>query len=582
MELAEKDGEEYQENIKKDEEEDQENIKKDEEEDQDDLKKEYIKTDNSVEVKETQESWMLCYRQHISYASIDTNNYIESWHNTLKRHFLRDKQHRRMDSVIYALAILTAPQFQQKCTRSIVNVGRMNPAQTEELKKTAIAVDHIKTRESKGYVGAYITQTSDDNLYVKSFTNPTVGYAIKIDFSKTLTGHITTCSCEYFENHRSCKHIALVQVEMPSISHFRADFWEHQANFHPGMLKPDTQDHLDYAAPEVNQISIAIQRLGILEDLWDKKEEYRQQILIQTKLQEALDLFKASFPRLPGQELNNKRPQATEIGVGNYIVFYQLKDYPSINDFTDIITDVVGDDGGYTDVASYSAQLFPQQSILDMILRANFQSTPRYSNAMPRSTTRLMVAFLFIMQRHPLTSALFGLLVWVAFLALINLIIVSVYYGYVMPKNNKGLSELDSDAFIDFYWHDYMLILVSVLLLFAYVYSIWGKSLSTVHKYIRASLLSLPALFLLSLQLRAIDPKIRHAKFIDRTTDAGFLDPFVCTGADCHIFQSYMFFPVITGFFALVEVLVTLVRGPDLSAAKEFKDIEEDAIPMTK
>ncbi|KAK5827763.1 hypothetical protein F5H01DRAFT_317097 [Linnemannia elongata] len=186
------------------------------------------------------------------------------------------------------------------------------------------------------------------------------------------------------------------------------------------------------------------------------------------------------------------------------------------------------------------------------------------------------------MQRPPLTSALFGLRVWVALLALINLIIVSVYYGYVMPKNNKGLSELDSDAIIEFYWRDYMLILVSVLLLFAYVYSIWGKSLSTVHQYIRASLLSLLALFLLSLQLRAIDAKIRHAKFIDRTTDAGFLDPFACTGADRHIFQSYMFFPEITGFFALVEVLVTLVRGPDLSAAKEFKDIEEDAIPMTK
>ncbi|OAQ23514.1 hypothetical protein K457DRAFT_83390, partial [Linnemannia elongata AG-77] len=60
---------------------------------------------------------MLCYHQHISYASIDTNNYIESWHNTLKRHFLRDKQHRRMDAVIYALAILAVPYFQQKCIR---------------------------------------------------------------------------------------------------------------------------------------------------------------------------------------------------------------------------------------------------------------------------------------------------------------------------------------------------------------------------------------------------------------------------------------------------------------------------------
>ena len=175
------------------------------------------------------------------------------------------------------------------------------------------------------------------------------------------------------------------------------------------------------------------------------------------------------------------------------------------------------------------------------------------------------------MQRPTLTSALFGLRVWVTFLALINLIIVTAYYGYVMPKNNKGLSELDSDAFIDFYWRDYMLILVSVLLLIAYVYFIWGKSLSTVHKYIRTSLMSLPALFLLSLQLRAIDVKIRHAKFIDRTTNAGFIDPFACTGVECHISQSYIFFPVVAEFFALFEVLVMLVRSPALSAAKELR-----------
>ncbi|KAG0275734.1 hypothetical protein BGZ97_010230, partial [Linnemannia gamsii] len=50
------------------------------------------------QVKERQESWMLCYRQDISYASIDTNNYIESWHNTLKRHFFKDKQQRRPDT----------------------------------------------------------------------------------------------------------------------------------------------------------------------------------------------------------------------------------------------------------------------------------------------------------------------------------------------------------------------------------------------------------------------------------------------------------------------------------------------------
>ncbi|KAG9319019.1 hypothetical protein KVV02_003862, partial [Mortierella alpina] len=39
--------------------------------------------------------WMFCYREGVSYAWINTNNYIESWHNALKKHFFKDKQQRR-------------------------------------------------------------------------------------------------------------------------------------------------------------------------------------------------------------------------------------------------------------------------------------------------------------------------------------------------------------------------------------------------------------------------------------------------------------------------------------------------------
>ncbi|KAI7820579.1 hypothetical protein BC939DRAFT_387494, partial [Gamsiella multidivaricata] len=87
---------------------------------------------NMAEAEDKQKHWMICYRQDVSYSSIDTNNYIESWHNTLKRHFFRDKQQRRVDTVIYVLAVMAVPHFQQKCMRSAVNVGRMNPAQKKE------------------------------------------------------------------------------------------------------------------------------------------------------------------------------------------------------------------------------------------------------------------------------------------------------------------------------------------------------------------------------------------------------------------------------------------------------------------
>ncbi|KAF9931854.1 eukaryotic translation initiation factor 2C, 2 [Linnemannia zychae] len=231
---------------------------------------------HELQVKEIQENWMLCYRQDISYASIDTNNYIKSWHDILKRHFFRDNQQRRSDAVIYILAILAVPHFQGP----------------------------------KGYTGAYIKQISDDTLYVESFTKPSVGYDIKIDFSKSPTGHIIGCSCPYFQNHRSCcKHISLVQIELSPISFLCADIWEHQSNFHSEILKPNMESHSDDVAPEIDQIKFAIQHLRILEELRDKKADFPQRMFVQTKLQEALDLFEATFPRCSSQNVNNKRPR---------------------------------------------------------------------------------------------------------------------------------------------------------------------------------------------------------------------------------------------------------------------------------
>ncbi|OAQ28297.1 hypothetical protein K457DRAFT_76445, partial [Linnemannia elongata AG-77] len=60
---------------------------------------------------------MLCHRQQVNYSYINTNNYIESWHNTLKRHFFKDKQQRRLNSVIHILTKKAVPYFQQMCVR---------------------------------------------------------------------------------------------------------------------------------------------------------------------------------------------------------------------------------------------------------------------------------------------------------------------------------------------------------------------------------------------------------------------------------------------------------------------------------
>ncbi|KAF9899470.1 hypothetical protein EC991_008853 [Linnemannia zychae] len=261
------------------------------------------------QVKEIQESWMLCYRQHISYASIDTNNYIESWHNTLKRHFLRDKQQQPPDTIIYILAVLAVPHFQQKCIGSNVNVGRVNPIQLKEPRLTALATEHIKTREARGFKGAFIKQKSDVILRVESFTDPTtIGYDVKIDFSKSHSGHIVECSCKYFYEHKSCcKHIALVQMELPLINFVSDDVCEHQTNSQPEVL--EACDSTAEADPEEDLLSIYIQRLVHLDELRDKKADFPLKLEILTKLKELLDLAESSFTLLPDQNLNKRQRQ---------------------------------------------------------------------------------------------------------------------------------------------------------------------------------------------------------------------------------------------------------------------------------
>ncbi len=61
------------------------------------------------------------------YTSMETNNYIESWHNQLKTTHLRRKQNRRMDRLIFILINDVEDYYLQNTQRLMLNVGRMGP-----------------------------------------------------------------------------------------------------------------------------------------------------------------------------------------------------------------------------------------------------------------------------------------------------------------------------------------------------------------------------------------------------------------------------------------------------------------------
>ncbi|KAF9982827.1 hypothetical protein BGZ75_005695 [Mortierella antarctica] len=56
-----------------------------------------------------EQRWMLCYRQGLYGIAIDTNNYVESWHSSLKTHFFKDHRKQRLDSVIYTVVKAVYP-----------------------------------------------------------------------------------------------------------------------------------------------------------------------------------------------------------------------------------------------------------------------------------------------------------------------------------------------------------------------------------------------------------------------------------------------------------------------------------------
>ncbi|KAF9968897.1 hypothetical protein BGZ73_009080 [Actinomortierella ambigua] len=143
-----------------------------------------------------QQRWMVCFRQEVSYCNIDANNFIESWHTALKSRFFGDQQQQQQqpDFVIDILSTVVLPHFHQKRIPSAAEVGQKTLAQEEETELTKIVRHHIDTRESRGYSGPSVTQTSETTLQVESFTDPRISYSVDTDFSKSCLGHITNCS----------------------------------------------------------------------------------------------------------------------------------------------------------------------------------------------------------------------------------------------------------------------------------------------------------------------------------------------------------------------------------------------------
>ncbi|KAG0249974.1 hypothetical protein BG011_008772 [Mortierella polycephala] len=168
--------------------------------------------------------------------TIDTNNYVESWHNVLKMHFFKDRQGRRVDSIIYTLVKSCIPFYQRKLVQSQFQVKKLNPVQRAAADSRIKAEVYIAKYRSRRYPGQFV-YTAEDPVIIKVPTfqmDPEANslmYKIRLDFRRVKDiGEIIHCQCPQFQWSRACcKHIAMVLLGKEPITfcHITAQ-WDQQ------------------------------------------------------------------------------------------------------------------------------------------------------------------------------------------------------------------------------------------------------------------------------------------------------------------------------------------------------------------
>ncbi|KAF9367991.1 hypothetical protein BGX21_006912, partial [Mortierella sp. AD011] len=132
-------------------------------------------------IEARQRRWMKAHRTGKFYAGMDTNNYVESWHNHLKYHFLAGNNNCRGDRLIYILSHDVDMYYKAMSIRSIVRYGRHSKGErmdikeqtflqnktTEELAEMVIQIGGVFCVQSLARNGALYNVDVKDGLILK-------------------------------------------------------------------------------------------------------------------------------------------------------------------------------------------------------------------------------------------------------------------------------------------------------------------------------------------------------------------------------------------------------------------------------
>ncbi|KAF9915717.1 hypothetical protein BX616_005553 [Lobosporangium transversale] len=225
--------------------------------------------------------WMKPYCVGKFYAGMDTNNYVESWHNHLKSHFLRGHTNCRGDRLIYLLSHDVDDFYQALAMRSVVRHGRHSKGE-----KLDILQERCLDNKS-------IEDLRDLVIYVEGHycvISPTTGrgmYNVRVDESNTITG----CNCQFFiSKRRPCMHmlvlfkvkqndeerpLSLPKKVMPLVmdKHLTVEHGEYQIEEESGLNQAEALLEEDQQSEETDELLELIKKFLQNSDIIDRSKE---------------------------------------------------------------------------------------------------------------------------------------------------------------------------------------------------------------------------------------------------------------------------------------------------------------------
>ncbi|KAG1138593.1 hypothetical protein G6F37_010815 [Rhizopus arrhizus] len=142
-----------------------------------------------------------------TYTNMETNNFVESWHNQLKSTYFQRKRNRRIDRLIFIPVNDIEPDFIANTNRIQLNAGRMGPEEhrrrkreleTESFNEEVLPL-MIEEREA--------TEAGERIFKINSFTTEGIAYDIKVAQEE-----MKEYSCPDFTwSYIACKHMYLLK-----------------------------------------------------------------------------------------------------------------------------------------------------------------------------------------------------------------------------------------------------------------------------------------------------------------------------------------------------------------------------------